>query len=59
MLLARDVAYLEMTGGRAATSWRSKAAYLGHFAEQDAYEPQSNVDELKEALLRARRPVTF
>jgi carboxymethylenebutenolidase len=37
----------------------SKAAYLGHFAEEDEYEPQSNVDELEEALRRAGRPVTF
>ena len=37
----------------------SKAAYLGHFAEEDEYEPQSNVDELGEALRRAGRPVTF
>jgi len=38
---------------------RSRAAYLGHFAEQDEYEPQSNVDELEEVLKRAGRPVTF
>lgn len=38
---------------------RSKAAYLGHFAENDQYEPQSNVDELEEALRSAGRPVTF
>lgn len=37
----------------------SKAAYLGHFAGNDEYEPQSNVDELEEALRRAGRPVTF
>ncbi len=37
----------------------SKAAYLGHFAEHDAFEPQSNVDALKDALKRAGRPVTF
>ena len=38
---------------------RSRAAYLGHFAENDIYEPQSNVDELEEDLRRAGRPVTF
>ena len=38
---------------------RSKAAYLGHFAERDEYEPRSNVDDLEEALRRAGRPVTF
>jgi carboxymethylenebutenolidase len=37
----------------------SRAAYLGHFAENDVYEPQSNVDELEEALKRAGRSVTF
>ncbi len=37
----------------------SKAAYLGHFAENDEYEPQSNVDELEGALKSAGRPVTF
>ncbi len=37
----------------------SRAAYLGHFAENDMYEPQSNVDELEEALRRAGRPVMF
>jgi carboxymethylenebutenolidase len=38
---------------------RSKAAYLGHFAEDDEFEPQSNIDDLEEALKRAGRPVTF
>jgi carboxymethylenebutenolidase len=37
----------------------SKAAYLGHFAENDEFEPRSNVDELKETLRNAGRPVTF
>jgi carboxymethylenebutenolidase len=37
----------------------SRAAYLGHFAENDPYEPQSNIDDLEEALRRAGRPVTF
>lgn len=38
---------------------RSKADYLGHFAENDEFEPQSNIDDLEEALRRAGRPVTF
>ncbi len=38
---------------------RSKAAYLGHFAENDEFEPQSNVDELESALRSAGCPVTF
>ena len=37
----------------------SKAAYLGHFAEMDEFEPQSDVDNLEESLRRAGRPVTF
>jgi carboxymethylenebutenolidase len=37
----------------------SRAAYLGHFAEQDEFEPQANVDHLEESLRRAGRPVTF
>ncbi len=37
----------------------SRAAYLGHFAENDEFEPQSNVDSLEEALMLAGRPVTF
>lgn len=32
---------------------------LGHFAEDDEFEPQSNVDDLEESLRRAGRPVTF
>jgi carboxymethylenebutenolidase len=38
---------------------KSNAAYLGHFAENDEFEPKSNVDELEETLRRAGRPVTF
>jgi carboxymethylenebutenolidase len=38
---------------------KSKAAYLGHFAENDPFEPLSGVDDLEEALRRAGRPVTF
>jgi carboxymethylenebutenolidase len=45
------------TGGGDWSS--SKAAYLGHFADQDQFEPQSNVDDLAEYLRRAGRTVTF
>jgi len=38
---------------------RSKAAYLGHFAENDPYEPAAGVDALEEALRNAKRPVSF
>jgi carboxymethylenebutenolidase len=37
----------------------SRASYLGHFAEKDEFEPQSNVADLEESLRRAGRPVTF
>jgi carboxymethylenebutenolidase len=37
----------------------SRAAYLGHFAENDEFEPPANVDELEESLRQAGRPVTF
>jgi carboxymethylenebutenolidase len=37
----------------------SKAAYLGHFAERDEFEPQSFIDGMEESLKRAGRPVTF
>jgi len=42
-----------------ADSSNSRAAYLGHFAENDPYEPQSNVDWLEASLKQAGRPVTF
>lgn len=45
------------TGGDDFSS--AKAAYLGHFAENDPYEPQANVDALEAALQHAGRPVTF
>lgn len=38
---------------------RSKASYLGHFAENDEFEPLSEVDHLEAALRGAGRPVTF
>jgi carboxymethylenebutenolidase len=38
---------------------RSRAAYLGHFAGEDPYEPEANLDDLEAALKKAGRPVTF
>ena len=38
---------------------QSNATYLGHFAANDEYEPQANVDALEDALTQAGRPVTF
>ncbi len=37
----------------------SKAAYLGHFAEDDQFEPQSNVDQLEVSLRQAGHQVAF
>lgn len=38
---------------------RSQAAYLGHFAGNDPYEPASSVDWLEKALRDAGRPTTI
>jgi carboxymethylenebutenolidase len=38
---------------------RSRAEYLGHFAEADPYEPQAFVDDLEAALRQADRPLSF
>lgn len=53
----RAVVLFYGTGGGDFSS--SRAAYLGHFAENDPYEPPSNVDELEESLKQAGRPVIF
>jgi len=53
----RSVVLFYGTGGG---DWStSKAAYLGHFAENDEFEPQSNVHELESSLKTAGRPATF
>jgi len=46
-------------GTRAGDYKSSRAAYLGHFAETDEFESQSDVDNMEAALRRAGRPVTF
>ena len=46
-------------GTRPGDYSKAKAAYLGHFAETDVFEPQSNVDETETALVQAGRPVMF
>lgn len=46
-------------GTRPGDYSRSEAAYLGHFAEKDEFEPQSDVDALEAALRCAGRPVSF
>ncbi|MBA2684083.1 MAG: dienelactone hydrolase family protein [Gemmatimonadaceae bacterium] len=37
----------------------SRASYLGHFAEDDQFEPHADVDAMEAALVRAGRPVQF
>ena len=53
----RSVVIFYGTGGGDFS--HSQAAYLGHFAGNDEYEPRSNVDDLEESLRLAGRPVTF
>jgi carboxymethylenebutenolidase len=53
----RSVVIFYGTGGDDFSN--SRATYLGHFAEKDEFEPQSNIDHLEESLRRAGRPVTF
>ena len=38
---------------------KSKASYLGHFAENDQYENQEYIDNMEKALRAAGRSVTF
>ncbi len=46
--------------GTGADDFRnSRATFLGHFAENDQFEPRSNVDHLAESLRKAGRPVTI
>lgn len=53
----RSVVVYYGTGGEDFGS--SQAAYLGHFAEDDPFEPRAGVDALEAALKQAGRPVTF
>ncbi|HSM58308.1 MAG TPA: dienelactone hydrolase family protein [Candidatus Sulfomarinibacteraceae bacterium] len=46
-------------GTRPGDYSNSQAAYQGHFADADEFEPQSEVDDLESSLKRAGRPVTF
>ncbi len=53
----RAVVIFYGTGGTRFSA--SRAAYLGHFAESDEFEPRENVDYLEQLLTQAGRPVTF
>jgi carboxymethylenebutenolidase len=46
-------------GSGASDFSASKAAYLGHFAEVDEFEPEIYVNSLEESIRAAGRPVTF
>ena len=46
--------------GTGGGDWRrSRAAYLGHFAANDPFEPPASVDALEADLREAGRPVSF
>jgi carboxymethylenebutenolidase len=53
----RSVVVFYGTGPRDLS--QSRASYLAHFAENDQFEPQSEVDALEETLQDAGRPFTF
>jgi carboxymethylenebutenolidase len=56
----RSVVLFYGTEGSMGTDFSSsRAAYLGHFAENDPYESKTNVDNLEQSLRGAGRPVTF
>ena len=56
----RSVVLFYGTEGTMGTDFsKSRASFLGHFAENDQYETPSNVDSLEASLKRAGRPVTF
>lgn len=53
----RAVVLFYGTGGGEFT--RSKASYLGHFAQTDEFEPESSVRSQEDSLRAAGRPVAF
>jgi len=53
----RSVVLFYGTGG--GDHVRSRASYLGHFAQNDPYEPKEGVDALQASLRKAGRPVAF
>ncbi len=53
----RSVVLFYGTGGGDFS--KSRASYLGHFAEADEFEPLSDVERLEESIKRAGRPATF
>lgn len=57
--LIRSVTLFYGTNGGEGDFSQSQAAFQGHFAENDPYEPPASVDSLEALLKRAGRPVTF
>lgn len=57
--LIRAVTLFYGTNGGSGDFSRSRAAFQGHFAENDPYEPAENVAGLEAILRRDRRPVSF
>jgi carboxymethylenebutenolidase len=57
--LIRAVTLFYGTNGGGGDFQQSKAAYLGHFAEKDPYEPASVIQALEKNLRGASRPTTF
>ena len=57
--LIRAVVLFYGTDGGSGDFTRSKASYLGHFAEMDPYETESGIRELENNLKGANRPTTF
>jgi carboxymethylenebutenolidase len=55
----RAVTLFYGTNGGGGDFQHSKAAYLGHFAENDPNEPDSAVEALEKSLKEAQRPTTF
>lgn len=55
--LVRSVVVFYGTGAEDFVKW--KAAYLGHFAEKNEFEPKAGVDGLEKMLRDAGRPATF
>ena len=57
--LIRAVTLFYATDGGSGDYLKSKAAYLGHFAETDPYETAAGIKALEENLRGANRPTTF
>lgn len=57
--LIRSVTLFYGTNGGGGNFQQSKAAYLGHFAENDPYETASTIHELEKNLKGEKRPTTF